>query len=269
MAHDRYTCICKPLTSYLWTYNKATAGIFIAWLCAGLISSPQLFLFSLTDVKIQNTSVTTCYVDWSSKRTEIAYVSYHVISQFITPLLLLLFFYTNIFKTVSHNIRRKNISIKNDLLLDNCMECDSKCLISNRKSYLLEKSSKVSRFFSYFKTQAYMNFCCLSDDQALVKRTIAVSNKSFSEFDKVLMPIRQNRSAQMLSKSKMKTLRLTFIVVTFYLICSLPFYSSTFINVMIASDNYAHSHGKFIRKYNKHVIFLLSWGSISCFSSSY
>lgn len=59
------------------------------------------------------------------------------------------------------------------------------------------------------------------------KRT---SKNSFKSFSTTTMPIRQNWSEKTLSKSKIKTLKLTVTVVIAYILCSVPFYVSVIIN---------------------------------------
>ncbi len=58
------------------------------------------------------------------------------------------------------------------------------------------------------------------------------------------IPIRQNLPvAKVLSKSKMKTLKLTLTVVIAYVMCSLPFYIATLIQFFFGSQMKKYSIG--------------------------
>jgi hypothetical protein len=223
MAYDRFTCICRPMASCTWTYNRAMIDIAIAWVCAALIASPQAFLFSMSKVKIHyaNITVETCYVKWSSSYYEKGYVLYHVCTQFLIPLALLSFFYIKIFLTVSKNISHKNASQKFD--------GDSK---SNATT-----STQMTRL------SVTANANTIADEETSAPM---LPKKKLNSTK--MIPMRQNWSAKTLSKSKIKTLKLTLTVVIAYILCSVPFYSMLLTHVIIQSENYSQTHSQFMRK---------------------
>ncbi|XP_014671476.1 PREDICTED: oxytocin receptor-like [Priapulus caudatus] len=73
MAADRWAVICRPLVSMMWTPRMAHARVAAAWLLSGVLSLPQLFLFSYRDL---------------------AYVLWTCCVMFVLPTLLLAVMYT-------------------------------------------------------------------------------------------------------------------------------------------------------------------------------
>lgn len=220
MAYDRYKAICMPFKTYLWSYKRAFFTIMLSWILAAIISSPQLFLFALNEMNIEaiNKTVETCSVKWAKKSYEISYVLFHTLSQFCIPLILLCFFYISIFATVTKSISLKNESQQHDSLPE-------------------VKQRFLSTQLSTLSAKQLPN----PENNEVVTPILGRKNES-------KLPMRQNTSTKTLTRAKFKTLKLTLSVVIAYVLCCLPFYISVTTHVIIASENYSKTHGKFIRK---------------------
>jgi hypothetical protein len=220
MAYDRYKCICLPMQSYMWTFQRSSISILIAWLLAGFISSPQLALFAYQNVPMFDRKF--CWVHWYSKSWELAYNTFHLFTQFLIPLGLLAFFYIRIFMEVSKNVNYKSASLKMDRLEDEVLESRACCAC-----FLCGSGS--------------------SDQCTGVKSREPMLENSKRKRSNI-MPMRQNWSVEALSKSKLKTLKLTLTVICAYFLCVAPFYIGLFVHIVQSSQNYTQDYGKLHRK---------------------
>lgn len=186
MAFDRFSSVYYPVRD--WTLGHALFGVLVSWSLAVLFSSPQMFLYNIEKVAVKNITIETCYVAWSSKRTEIMYICYHLIFQFVVPLMMLIFFYTKIFSTVSKYGR----------------------LAQTEEYLMIEKT--------------------LNGAQANGHDTAANTQTSISSASECEQNVMNKWYKSTLTKSKMKTLKLSFIIVITFILCGLPFYSSLIIN---------------------------------------
>lgn len=84
------------------------------------------------------------------------------------------------------------------------------------------------------------------------------TNNSSSFQLKQRVPIRQNRPSKFLSKSKMKTLKLTITVVIAYVLCTLPFYVGVFVYFFI-DPSYKNPKNIFHKIISKHHILYLKF----------
>ncbi|CAF1052141.1 unnamed protein product [Brachionus calyciflorus] len=287
MAYDRFKCICWPIKSCSWNYRNASLPIIMAWILAGLVASPQIFLFKIQPLFARDKLVETCSVKWASKRQETSYILYHLATQFVIPFLILTFLYSKIFFTVSKNIRYKNASIKferestktltelnlkNQINLDNSLNTLNGTLLDvkhdSENSIFKAKNNKNLSFVAWLRTNLRHKFfftsskkksknikftnnrsCNTVSNRQFEMKPIFKRNETLSETDKYSMkldyknsvysksfsknyPIRQTFSGKALTKSKIKTLKLTLTVVLTYVFCSLPFYVCTFIHLM-------------------------------------
>lgn len=295
MAYDRFKCICWPIKSCSWNCRHALIGIFVAWIVAATVSSPQLFLFKIQPMSVQIFTVETCSVKWLSKRHEALYLLFHMSTQFLIPLFVLTYLYSRIFLTVSRNISHKNASIRferessktateiNQLNQENSLNTqngmiteiknDSENSIfrvrktgfllwlrshfnkSIRHKILYTSNKKSGKNIKFSRTQNFSLNNSLPKEYEM--RLMLKRNETLSDSDKYSMrldknsvysksfkknfPIRQTFTGKALTKSKIKTLKLTLTVVITYVMCSLPFYICTFIHFLLGLSAHNHS----------------------------
>jgi hypothetical protein len=150
MAYDRYSCICWPIKSCSWTSRRATVSIVLSWLAAVIVSAPQLYLFKVQRLRAREHEVETCSVKWPSKLAEGGYILFHLSTQFVLPLIVLIFFYSKIFITVSRSIRFKKDSLQtersNNVNLETSLVADEMSL--NKVSTTAKSHQRINDFNS-------------------------------------------------------------------------------------------------------------------------
>jgi len=188
MGLDRYSCICRPLKSYRWTPRNAMKGILFSWVISLLLATPQLFVWNIGWNQVLNGEA--CIAPFSSSE-ELAYILYYASTQFIIPLCILVYVYIRIFMIVSnrHKCIKENLSQRTT---------ESISFSLNTESVLPPPS--------LFKKSSHRTF----------------NSKVLSSVDQEVVT---NRLLIVLSRSKMKTLKMTFTVVTGFALCTLPFFT--------------------------------------------
>ncbi|XP_076372897.1 oxytocin receptor-like [Tachypleus tridentatus] len=187
-AIDRYQAICFPLTSYTWTPHKSKVMIFGAWAISLLCCSPQAFIFSFQQVS-SDPVVFDCWGTFIQPWGEKVYVLWYTVSQFFIPLLVITFTYVRVTKTVCNNYYLKG-RISGTILQP---------MIRGR-SY---------RFMGRGEVEIYN----LNDLSAIR----ANCHENVSE------PRSHCRSVRDLSRAKVKSIRITIVVIACYILCSTPF----------------------------------------------
>ena len=210
----------------MWTPRKAMKGILFSWILSAIFAMPQLYVWNLGWSPVLKVQV--CIASFSFginndtvdvKKREIAYILYFAISQFVIPFCILVYLYVRIFMTVSESVRTKKSSAKNTH--------ENSSSITNSVSF--PSSIKGSKF----------RFRSSKKPDSLNKSTIPMLALSSNASDAITVTsscvsidretkIRQNiskRSLSMLSKSKIKTFKLTLSVVAAFALSTLPYFT--------------------------------------------
>lgn len=290
MAYDRYMCICWPIKSCTWTYKSGFLGVLVAWTLAAVVSSPQLFLFAIQPLvhPLTKQHIMTCSVNWPSKVHEGLYIFFHMSTQFLIPLVVLIVLYTNIFLAVSKSIKSKKESLRIECLGDSPSGSFSATMSTDRRSSSLaglafvgprlgpsltvrglSPSVKRGRGIEAAKNSIELRPLNRDDQLDMMSRSSCYNHnttrnssirfsKKFSQLsNSTINPpppvIRQSISAKTLTKSKIKTLKLTLTVVIAYVLCTLPFYVSNIANFILDVSAKLHSNTflQFLSKNNK------------------
>ena len=94
-AVDRYVALCSPMHSLRWTKRRTHKMVAVAWLAAAVISTPQLYLWQMRELAMDRNCI-TCTIKLPSLEHAQAYVTFHALSIFIVPTLILVFTYGRI-----------------------------------------------------------------------------------------------------------------------------------------------------------------------------
>jgi len=192
-AIDRYQAICFPLTNCQWTSRKSKLMITVAWSISLLCSAPQAFIFSYQEIP-GSIGVQDCWGTFPANGERI-YVTWYAITVFFIPLIIITYTYVYICREVWTNVRRKRQTLKPEI-----------SLIEVRKNWgkLSTKPSEHKSDKSRLQSE--------SESEASNDRCIATN---------VLNP--RSHSIYRISKAKIKTVKVTVVVVICYIVCSSPF----------------------------------------------
>ncbi|XP_055870027.1 cephalotocin receptor 1-like [Biomphalaria glabrata] len=202
-AVDRYLSICHPLASQTMSPKRVHLMIALAWFLSLLYALPQVFIFSLQSVGPgEYDCLTTFEPEWGLK----AYITWVFVSDYVIPFIILAFCYGRICHVVWVSVGSKESASYRSM--GNNSNDNSKH-IKMRISF--NRRNDSSPYLSRDRP----------DTSSLVVNSAEHSKK----------PRGHQRGV---SKSKMKTIKLTLTVVLCYLVCWAPFF---LVNMINAFDN--------------------------------
>uniref|UniRef100_A0A3Q2PKS2 Arginine vasopressin receptor 1A n=1 Tax=Fundulus heteroclitus TaxID=8078 RepID=A0A3Q2PKS2_FUNHE len=106
MTLDRYIAICHPLKTLQQPTKRSYVMIISTWMCSLVLSSPQYFIFSLSEIQ-NGSDVYDCWAHfvepWGSK----AYITWMTVGIFLLPVVILILCYGFICHSIWKNIRYK------------------------------------------------------------------------------------------------------------------------------------------------------------------
>jgi hypothetical protein len=238
MANDRYQAIVHPLSTYTWTTRTGLIHMIGVWCLSLLLASPQLFIFRLAHHSAYERK--TCMAKFLGpyRTWELIYIAWTIILQFLLPICILIYCYTSVYLIVNRNFsmyrtsdNSKTISIANLPSFGirrhlNRTIVDTKIHIHYPTVAIFNKSST-----HHIRDMMYPVVFRLRRSQLALTK-----NPSTNSIDKQKSRQRYG-SNHFLSRARLKTIKLTFIVVLTYILCSTPFYIGSIIMTV---------HGKFI-----------------------
>ncbi|MEQ2201496.1 [Arg8]-vasotocin receptor, partial [Xenoophorus captivus] len=106
MTLDRYIAICHPLKTLQQPTKRSYMMIISTWMCSLVLSTPQYFIFSLSEIK-NGSEVYDCWAHfiepWGSK----AYITWMTVGIFLVPVVILILCYGFICHSIWKNIKYK------------------------------------------------------------------------------------------------------------------------------------------------------------------
>nr|XP_013045026.2 vasopressin V1b receptor [Anser cygnoides] len=109
MTLDRYVAMCHPLRTLQQPSRQAYAMIGATWLLSSLLSLPQVFIFSLREVR-QGSGVLDCWADFRYPWGARAYITWTTLCIFILPVGILTVCYSLICYEICKNLKGKTQS---------------------------------------------------------------------------------------------------------------------------------------------------------------
>ncbi|NXU53877.1 V1BR protein, partial [Turnix velox] len=109
MTLDRYMAVCHPLRTLQQPSRQAYLMIGATWLLSCLLSLPQVFIFSLQEVR-QGSGVLDCWADFRYPWGARAYITWTTLCIFILPVGILTVCYSLICYEICKNLKGKTQS---------------------------------------------------------------------------------------------------------------------------------------------------------------
>ncbi|KAF1651812.1 Vasopressin V1b receptor, partial [Aptenodytes patagonicus] len=109
MTLDRYMAVCHPLRTLQQPSRQAYVMIGATWLLSCLLSLPQIFIFSLREVR-QGSGVVDCWADFRYPWGARAYITWTTLCIFILPVGILTVCYSLICYEICKNLKGKTQS---------------------------------------------------------------------------------------------------------------------------------------------------------------
>ncbi|XP_034031908.1 arginine vasopressin receptor 1Aa [Thalassophryne amazonica] len=106
MTLDRYIAICHPLKTLQQPTQRSYIMIVSTWVCSLVLSSPQNFIFSLSEVQ-NGSRIYDCWAHFIEPWGARAYITWITVGIFLVPVVILLACYGFICHSIWKNIKYK------------------------------------------------------------------------------------------------------------------------------------------------------------------
>lgn len=106
MTVDRYIAICHPLKTLQQPTQRAYIMIVSTWVCSLVLSTPQYFIFSLSEIQ-NGSDVYDCWAHFIEPWGAKAYITWITVGIFLVPVAILMICYGFICHSIWNNIKYK------------------------------------------------------------------------------------------------------------------------------------------------------------------
>ncbi|XP_021454591.2 arg8-vasotocin receptor [Oncorhynchus mykiss] len=106
MTVDRYIAICHPLKTLQQPTQRSYIMIISTWMCSLVLSMPQYFIFSLSEIK-NGSVIYDCWGHFIEPWGVKAYITWITVSIFVIPVFILMICYGFICHSIWKNIKYK------------------------------------------------------------------------------------------------------------------------------------------------------------------
>ncbi|XP_068168681.1 arginine vasopressin receptor 1Aa [Antennarius striatus] len=106
MTLDRYIAICHPLKTLQQPTKRSYIMIISTWMCSLVLSTPQYFIFSLSEIK-NGSDVYDCWAHFIEPWGTKAYITWITVGIFLVPVVILVMCYGFICHSIWKNIKFK------------------------------------------------------------------------------------------------------------------------------------------------------------------
>jgi len=247
MAIDRYQAIVHPLSTYTWTPRTGLFHMIAVWCLSIILASPQLFIFRLENDLINKKKLCMAKFLGQDRTWELIYITWTIFIQFCLPICILIYCYGSVYLIVNRNFSMYRLSDNlKTTSMANLPSVGMTKNLSNLSTSTITIDRNTKRIFKNHIHIHYPNVECSSIT------TVTFFNKSPSMMYPVVFRLRRLSlesssrhpnsnsldgqkikqrygASHFLSRARLKTIKLTFIVVLAYICCSTPFYIGSII----------------------------------------
>lgn len=239
MTIDRYQAIVNPLISYTWTKQTGINYMMVVWLISIILAIPQLFVFRLDQYPGQQIKVCWARFPGSDRFWELTYIIWTNIVQFVLPVCILIFCYGSIYWIVHrsyHLYKTPTISPKSSVTSVSLTKSPDIVRSCSLDQNFKERIDPNGNFYPHDEisdgtmTKSQRNSSFMSYPFSTPLRRLSYTTRGSHRVTlNGTSDSRRTGSSNYLSRARLKTIKLTFIVVLAYIICSTPFYVGSII----------------------------------------
>jgi hypothetical protein len=246
MAIDRYQAIVHPLSTYTWTTGTGLCHMMTVWCSSIVLALPQLFIFRLAHHPAHGKETCMAKFLGNDRTWELIYIVWTIVVQFLLPVCILIFCYGSVYLIVNRNYSMYRLS--DNSKTTSMANLPSIGLIKNTHSLPTSASHIDRQMKNLLNNHIHVHYP--STEYSSVT-TVTFFNKSPSAMYPVVFRLRRSShdllkntsspnlngqiikqrygASHFLSRARLKTIKLTFIVVLAYIVCSTPFYIGSII----------------------------------------
>jgi hypothetical protein len=241
MAIDRYQAIVHPLTTYTWTSRKGLFHMIAVWCLSILLALPQLFIFRLELHPAFEKKTCMAKFLGHDRTWELIYIAWTILVQFFLPIGILIYCYGSVYLIVNRNFSMYRLSDNSKTTsMANLPSIGIPKNLSNLSTITVDRNTK-----KLVKNHIHIHYPAVECSSVT---TMTFFNKSPSIMYPVVFRLRRSSAdlstnpnldgqkirqrygaSHFLSRARLKTIKLTFIVVLAYILCSTPFYIGSII----------------------------------------
>lgn len=191
-ALDRRRAVCSPLLSHTWTYKLVHLSVAVVYLLSAVLSIPQAIIFKYQETH-PGSGRKNCWVHFHPNWTLQLYITAFTVLVYILPLFILIYAYGSIYYTIFTRLKQS----KRDLINKNhsLTQTDRSQLMMRKKGLSIRKLNVTP-----------------------------VSNGRLHRVDDSVVP--RSNSFAGFTRAKMKTVKLTLVIILAYIVCWSPFFIS-------------------------------------------
>lgn len=255
MAYDRYQAIVHPLSSFSWSNRTGLVHMSVVWCVSLLLASPQLIIFRVAYHPAYKQKTCLAQFLGTNRLWELVYIAWTIFMQFLLPICILIFCYSSVYTIVNRNISMYGSQENSKAINTTGMGSDGPSERSQDIPALLAEpmptgqrhpnspsvpcmktAAAASKGLSRSPTQDVQDIMYPAVFRVRRSLLALAVNQSMTSIDGQKSQQRHGANHS-LSRARLKTIKLTFIVVLTYVICSSPFYIGSIIMAV---------HGKFM-----------------------
>ncbi|CAF4512931.1 unnamed protein product [Rotaria socialis] len=247
MTIDRYQAIVHPLNTYAWTPHTGLFHMVAVWCLSIFLAAPQLFIFRLEYDSNRTVKMCTAKFLGHNGTWELIYIIWTIFVQFILPVSALIYCYGSIYFIVNRNFSM--CPSPNNITTTSMINLPSIGIKKNSTNASASPTSTIDRRTRNApENHVHVRYPCVKCSNIA---TVTYINKSSPIMYPVVFRLRRQSStlskrpssnsldgqnlkqrygaSRFLSRARLKTIKLTFIVVVAYILCSTPFYIGSII----------------------------------------
>lgn len=227
-AVDRYNAICRPLLSHTWSAARSRTLVLVAWAVALVFASPQTVVFAYREVGM-NSGLFSCLAFFDPPWTLTLYVSWTATAIYFLPSIILFLAYVQISRAVWRSV---------------C--CQERASVVSMTTFTTTRTGSSKRESSRYLGSASSRRESPDPRERGRKRGRRVLSLPLQKLETVVAP---RSNVKVISKAKMRTIKLSISVNLSYVICWGPFFIS---HVWAAYDPKAPYEGNRLNLYTEY-----------------